>query len=273
MVPKIVYDDLRIETRVLHMADDMLSYLTVQDYNFLWLVVIGLFFLLSIAMMAKLKNKETLPSTKRLYLGYAVFLIVLAVSRLFNQISNFYRDTVGDEDPTFQLIKRSSYVLGLLAFAFLIFGFERHFLKMIVNTRGIFTLIPLIIGIIGIIPVSIDPLTFLIDYKTLRTINYVGIGINMVMIASLYIYVASKSTGNIRRAAINSIIGIAFIGIGFLLNSSAVDELFGGYAWLLNLIGASMNIVGALFVYKSTKQEKVAKKEENKNWSVETPPR
>jgi hypothetical protein len=221
-------------------------------------------------MMTNLANKETLPSTKRLYLGYAVFLIVLGFSRLLNQVSNFYRDTVGTDDQTFQLIKRSSYVLGLLAFAFLIFGFERHFLKMIVNTKGIFTLIPLIIGILGIIPISINPLIFFIDYKTLRTINYIGIGINMLMIASLYIYVASKSTGNIRRSAIDSIIGIAFIGIGFLLNSSAVDEMFEGFAWALNIIGACLNIVGALFVYKSTKQVRSAptKKTEDHNLSV-----
>ncbi len=251
-------------------ATDLFTYLFISDYNFLWLIVIGLFFVLSITMMSKLANKETLSSTKRLYLGYAVFLIVLGFSRLFNQVSNFFRDTVGIDDPTFQLIKRFSYVLGLLAFAFLIFGFERHFLKMIVNTKGIFTLIPLVIGVLGIIPTSINPLIFLIEYKTLRTINYIGIGINMLMIASLYIYVASKSAGNIRRSAIDSIIGIAFIGIGFLLNSSAVDELFSGFLWLLNIIGATLNIIGALFVYKSTKQVRnaPAKKTEDLDSSV-----
>ncbi|MEX2715353.1 MAG: hypothetical protein Q6353_020335 [Candidatus Sigynarchaeum springense] len=246
---------------------DLYNYLLIENLNFLWIVVILLFFVLSISMMAKLGNKETLPSTKRLYVGYVVFLIVLGISRFLNQVSNFYRDysALPDYtlDPNFQLFKRFSYVLGLLAFAFLVFGFERHFLKMILDTRGIFTLIPLAIAI----------LAFFLDYKTLRIINYVGIGVNMLMIASLYIYVAAKTSGHVRRASIYSIIGIAFIGVGFLLNSSLFDDLFSGLAWLLNTIGAFMNIVGAMFVYSSTRQEKASKSKvkEAAGWSVDQP--
>ncbi|MBN2152470.1 MAG: hypothetical protein JW839_13540 [Candidatus Lokiarchaeota archaeon] len=246
---------------------DLYSYLLIDNLNFLWIVVIGLFFVLAITMMAKLANKETLPSTKRLYVGYVVFLVVLGISRFLNQVSNYYRDNSPlpnyVDDPMFQLFKRSSYILGLLAFAFLVFGFERHFLKMILNSRGIFTLIPL----------AIATLAFFLDYDMLRLINYVGIGINMLMIASLYLYVAAKTSGHVRRASINSIVGIAFIGIGFLLNSSLFDDLFHDLAWLLNVIGACMNIAGALFVYASTRQEKASapKNNESPAWSVEQP--
>jgi hypothetical protein len=228
-------------------ADDLLSYLFVTDFNFLWFVVIGLFFFLSICMIPKLARKTTLASTKRLYIGYVVFFIALGFSRFLNLVANYYR---GVDAASFELFKRSSYVLGLVAFAFLVFGFERHFLKMVVDTKGIFTLIPLAIAV----------LAFFLDYETLRLINYLGAGVDVVMVAALYMYVASKSTGHVRRAAINSIIGIIFIGIGFLLNSTFVDDLFSGFniAWALNLLGACMNIVGALFIFKSTKQDKSA---------------
>jgi hypothetical protein len=228
-------------------AESLLSYLFVVDFNFLWFVVIGLFFLLSVRMMTKIAHETTLPSTKRLYIGYIVFFIALGVSRFLNLVANYYRDL---DNSSFELFKRSSYVLGLVAFAFLVFGLERHFLKMIVDTKGIFTIIPLAIAV----------LAFILDYQTLRLINYVGAGIDLVMVASLYIYVASKSAGHVRRAAIDSIIGIIFIGLGFLLNSTFVDDLFSGFniAWALNLLGACMNIAGALFIYKSTKQEKSA---------------
>jgi hypothetical protein len=228
-------------------ADSLLSYLFIEDFNYLWFVVIGLFFFLSVRMMIKITHETTLPSTKRLYLGYIVFFISLGGSRFLNLVANFYR---GVDNPSFELFKRSSYVLGLVAFAFLVFGLERHFLKMIVDTKGIFTLIPLVIAV----------LAFILDYPTLRLINYAGAGIDMVMVASLYAYVASKSTGYVRRAAVDSIIGIIFIGIGFLLNSTFVDDLFSGFniTWGLNLLGACMNIAGALFIYKSTRQDKSA---------------
>ncbi len=223
-------------------ADSLLAYLFIENFNFLWFIVIGLFFLLSIRMMVKISHEATLPSTKRLYIGYAVFLIALGISRILNLIANYYRDSLGIDDPTFQLFKRSTYVLGLIAFAFLVFGFERHFLKMIFNSKGIFTLIPLVIAV----------LSFFLEYQMLSTINYVGIAIDVIMVVSLYIYVASKAAGNVRRASINSIVGIAFIGIGLFLNSTTMDQLFGAFAWVLTVIGATMNIVGALFVYKST---------------------
>nr|MDO8086775.1 hypothetical protein [Candidatus Sigynarchaeum springense] len=245
---------------------DLYNYLIIENLNFLWIVVILLFFALSMSMMTKLGNKQTLPSTKRLYVGYVVFLIALGISRFLNQVANFYRDTspLYTEDPNFQFFKRITYVLGLVAFAFLVFGFERHFLKMFFNSKGIFTLIPLIIAV----------LSFFLEYAILNKINYVGIGIDIVMVASLYVYVASKSTGHIRHASINSIIGIAFIGIGLFLNSTTMDSIFGEFAWLLTLIGTTMNIIGAMFVYTSTRQEKASKPKgkESAGWSVDQPP-
>jgi hypothetical protein len=206
------------------------------DFNFMWFFVIIGLWIVGLFMLQK-RNKIKLESTKRLYLGYAVFAIVYGFSRIFFIFANYYYENGMENTSAFELHTRFAYLFGLLSIAFFIFGLERFFFQ----TKGLITLLPAITII----------LVITLPHDSFRVLNYFVQPVYLLIIMSLYIYIIKKSTGDVRKKAINASISFIIIFVGIFLDSRLFKGIFSdlGARWFVYIFSPILVLIGIFMLY------------------------
>jgi hypothetical protein len=227
-------------------SDVFLTFLFLEDFNFLWIFVIILISIIGMKIYI-IGIKSEMDSIKKMNKGYGIFLFAIAISRIFHIIANFYYE----QDPVapgieFELAKRISYSVAFISLALMTYSFEQKFKK----TKGIIALIPLILAILTLLPI--------IPYEALRIINYVSTPISLILIITVYIYLARITVGDIRRRALISGFGLvlAFGSIG--LDGRASKDLFTelGLRWIPYIVSPIMITLGTLLFYSAISKAK-----------------
>ena len=108
---------------------NILNYIFLEKLNFLWIIVIVLIAIEGISYINAAKQKETLSLTCQLNYGYGLFFFAFAIAQLLNLIADYYYDNGLENSVEFQIFKRSSYILGLVAAGIVIMMIERTLLQ------------------------------------------------------------------------------------------------------------------------------------------------
>lgn len=155
-------------------------------------------------------------------------------------MSNYYSVYFSEQEPAFQLAIRVAYCVGLFAVTFLVYGLEKYILP----TRGFLSLVPLAMGVLS---------TFL-PYDTMRVLNYVAQGIIMVVVMGIYIYMASKTSGILRRNALYALVALVAFFSAIYLDSKASKVFFtgAGIRWVAYVIPPLLALGGIVGFYWAT---------------------
>lgn len=183
-------------------------------------ILIGILIGFSIYLVDKAQAKEA-SSQRQIYVSYAGFCLTYGLTRFFFVFSDFivyhspsYRIT--NSDPLNDLFIGLAYVIVIAGFLLLQIMVERHLL----HTRFVFTILCSVIFVLAvlsaiqIIPTDIPRFIVMIAFPGL-----------VFIVGGLYVYVAIKSTGDVRKRAIGIIIGLLTIGVGILLESSLLGDI------------------------------------------------
>lgn len=188
----------------------------------LTIILIGVNFLLAFVMLQKYTKIE-LEFTKKYFRGLILFLFVHAVCRIFYLLHDFYF-------PTEQIWWEIGALLGLLSITLLIMAVESTIFK---QTRHILT----IIGVVGLILMTIQIILIATDNELTvnlsQIVQYAVVSTLGLFMLFIYIYVAIKSTGNIRSSAVLMAIGILIFELGQIAHTSAAIALLGNIAIIL----------------------------------------
>ncbi len=165
---------------------------------------------------------------KYFLLGIAVFAYVFALTRAIF----VYTDNLGSSHPDYQFLWRLGWVMSLIAIIAIVVVIETYMVK----TRYVFT----VIGIIGVI------LTIILEQELLRFVNAGVSGVLLVDLVAAYVYVIIKSEGAPRIKATKSLLGIALLAGGLIIDGFST-QLFSGMD--MSLLGVSLMVVGLVLYF------------------------
>ena len=169
-------------------------------------------------LFSKMRQKEPQSAQRNIYLGYCLFLLSYAGTRIFFVFSDIeiYNAKVPD---TFlnTIYVGIAYAFGIFGALWLIIMLERYLL----HTRFVFTIFASIMFILSILSIFSTVINQLLQF--LITIALPGFFLIVVL---LYLYVAIKSPGDARRRSLGIIFGLVIMMIGFLFGSSVIGNYF-----------------------------------------------
>jgi hypothetical protein len=155
------------------------------DYPFVWLFTIIVLFYLSYKMYKMSIIEEFLKSSNRLFQGYSIFFICYGLTRVFFLLSDFHVNYEDYNNEEYKLFIKLGYIVSGIGFAWLIRGFEAHF----VDTKYAISsaLILLTISII------------FLPYEIYQILTY-SMGVIIVILLTLvYILAFLKAQGPVKR--------------------------------------------------------------------------
>ena len=195
----------------------------------LWVIFFGLSIVFGVKMIRKARTPDYERPQKEYYLGMAIFIFVHLVARTFYFIYDFDYLYNGVLNET---LWELGAIIGIAGIVFLLYAIERH-----IYTRSKFFFTILVIIYIILIPI-LPP-----EYETIaQTIVVALVGF---FIPLIYIYVAYKSTSDIRK---NSLL-IAFGILIFLIGQTAHGKTFFPIDHFIYLIVSPiLMIVGGLIL-------------------------
>jgi hypothetical protein len=203
-----------------------------------YLAVIGTIFLIK----SKRASKE-IASQKAMYRGMAFIFYMYIGVRLFFMLSDYTRvspgyPTTGDTDLYFQFVALS-YVCAITAFINMIYAFEKYIIR---KSKFIMTIVFVILLFVNIFLLFVPSLM-----QTMRYINYVPLYIEIGTLFLLYLYLAKKTSGKLRRNSLIAIVGLIFMAVAAVLESenlSASGLILPYYSPLMFAIGATIFAIG-----------------------------
>lgn len=182
-------------------------------------ILIAVNFLLAFAMVSK-SSKTELEFTKRYFIGLTSFLFVHAACRIFYFLHDFYFSTE-------QMWWEIGALLGLLSITILIEAIEATIFK---KTKHLLTAI----GIIGLILMTIqliaNAIGMVLPINLSQIVQMLVVSVLGLVVLFIYIYVAIKSMGEIRKSAIIMTIGILLFEIGQIAHTTVAIALLGDLA-------------------------------------------
>lgn len=221
--------------------NDFVLYMFYEDYNYLWLVNVCAWLMLSVFIIYQTRRLEILEKTKQLYTKYALFFACYAISKCFFFFSNYYHDRIETFgiNPQEAIILRTGYTINLLAVSFLILGLERDLL----NWKGFTASIAFVNTIIIIVAEESI-------YKTVTMFLQI---MYFLIILWGYLLVAIKSTGDIRKYSIRTMFGMGLFFLGIFLDLRVIKDFFieknlGDFIFILLPL---INLIGTILFYWS----------------------
>lgn len=181
-------------------------------------------------------SKSEAASQKYFLMGMGAFGYVFALARIFFVLSDLSGDILIN-DFLFLIWWRLATVSSILMLVVLEIIVETY----VVKTKYIFT----VVATVGTILV-----TFLIKDLT-YVVQLIVVLVCLLNIAGAYVYVAYKSTGEVRRKAIFSLAGIMTLVVGVFLEGSMGSGLLG---FDTGFLGVTFMLIGIL-VYFGTNQK------------------
>ncbi len=221
--------------------NDFFHYMFYEDFNFLWLLNVCVWLILSVFIVKKSKILNLLENTKRLYRKYAFFFASYAVSKCLFFFSNYYydrRDVFGIV-PEEAIILRIGYAINLISVGVLVLGLERDLL----DWKGF---------VAGIVFINVIIVIFANEsiYKTATLYLQV---IYFVTIALAYIIVSRKSTGDIKKYSNRTMIGMGLFFLGIFLDLRVLKQFFvdKGLETLIHIALPLINLIGTTIFFRS----------------------
>lgn len=207
------------------------------------LAMIVVNFLLGVFMTNRTRKIE-LKVTKRYFIGLDLFLFVHTTCRIFYFVYDYYY-------PDEQIWWELGAILGLLSITILIAAVES---TIFTQTKHILT----IIGIIGLGLMTTQTILNLthnqLPINLSQLVQYAVVSTLALFMLFIYIYMAIKSTGNIRKSSVIMTIGILLFEIGQIAHTSAAETLVPAsvYLWPIFMIVALILLYIAVAKYYTT---------------------
>ncbi len=173
----------------------------------LWFIFFGFSVLFGVIMVRKALAQGIGRSQREYFLGIAIFIIVHLIARIFY----FYYDFIYIEDIFFWHL---GAVVGVAGIIFLLYAIERN---IYTRTKFLFTILAIIYIILLLTVLNLGW-----GENVENTLQTIFIAIIGPFIPLIYIYVAYKSSGEIRR---NSLL-IAFGIVIFIAGQTAHGRTF-----------------------------------------------
>ena len=179
--------------------------------EFLWLVAAGVMIILSILLFKDSKNATT-EKNKKLYLGIGSFILAYALTRICFFFADYYGAYQGLEDTLeFLITIKLGYVISAIGLVILLYIFEKEF----VPTKYIFTITAIISGVLYVF----------LPYNYMRLIIYVFQPLVLVEILYIYIYLATKGIGELKKKALYAIFTLIIFFMGIVLDIRSIADL------------------------------------------------
>ncbi|MHA1377595.1 MAG: hypothetical protein ACTSRG_04330 [Candidatus Helarchaeota archaeon] len=210
----------------------------IQDIRVgVWLVAISFLFLFAKDFFYRSRNAE-LQSQKKIFLGYAIFFTLYAITRIVFLISDysylhFFSWPINNGGFLFQVTWQIASIIGLIGFTTLVFYIENYLLEK--KTKLVFSFIGLgliaITSVVGIIA---------------RSLIYIFLIIMGVVPVLLYFYFANLTEGEMKKKAILSGLALTFILGGIGLDSKFMQNIMFPLNIPIKIIGTLIVIFGLI---------------------------
>ena len=191
----------------------------------IWFIFFGISIILGTLILRKVITEDLTRPQTEYYLGSVAFILIHAICRIFYYIHDF---TPGYPDLYWEL----GAIFGLICLIPLLYAIERN-----IYTRSKFLIT--ILTIIFIILLFVLP----VEYKPI--LQTIIISIAGAFIPLIYVYVAMKGTGSIRKSSL-LIAGGIFI---FLLGQTFHHRLYFPLDGFIYLILSPLLITTGLFIW------------------------
>ncbi|MGQ4873730.1 MAG: hypothetical protein ACP6IY_06595 [Promethearchaeia archaeon] len=169
----------------------------------LWIITISGCFIGALLFIIK-ANKMELKSQKWLYLGYGVFFIFFSLMRIFYIVAVYIPEN-------YDLYTSLGYVVGTIGLIFWLYVLETQMIK---STKGIFVAISIVMFAVAVIG-----LTGIIERELALNIINITTPFSISVVFFMYMYIAVKGTGEVRKKAIWLIVGLLLIMLGHAMDS------------------------------------------------------
>jgi hypothetical protein len=188
------------------LEDSIWGYMRGVNLAF-WITAISIMYLTSIVFMRRAARTD-FESQKHLFRSYGLFFILMGITRISFVLAYFI-------EPYYNLLLSIGYVFGALSLLPLVFTLEKY---MITQTKRLFSLIGLILVVLGFVFLILT-LEFPKISETSRTVQDIGMPIIALSYLILYGIVIKNSTGDIRKKAIMTLVGMIVFVAGILFDS------------------------------------------------------
>ncbi|MHA1146667.1 MAG: hypothetical protein ACTSR8_00295 [Promethearchaeota archaeon] len=180
-----------------------------------WVIV--LCYIAIVATLFVLKSMRTskeIPSQRAMFRAIGLFFYLVILARIFFILSDYERDPHGETDLYFQFVA-ASYICSIIGFLFIIIIGEKYIIK-----PGKFFMTFIIIGflIFNVIILIFFPGLFTIA----RYINYGLLYTEVILITLIFGYLVSKTSGDLRKNALLSLIGMCVMATASFLESDVL---------------------------------------------------
>ncbi|MGV9173904.1 MAG: hypothetical protein ACOC44_16855 [Promethearchaeia archaeon] len=183
----------------------------MYKYQFMWLFVIVLLFIIAILFLRNGRYATT-DKNKKLNIAYFAFILSYGFTRIFFFISDYYGEYQNLDDAfIFILTVKLAYISASLGLLVTLFIFEREFIP----SKYIFSMINVICAILFIV----------LPYDMMRIVMYVFQIFVFIEILSVYIYLAAKGFGELKRRAIFTILALVLFFFGVVLDTRMISDL------------------------------------------------
>ena len=200
-------------------------------------------------LMIKAKKVETIQ-TKRIYQGYALFGLCYAFTRIFFLFSDYeIAKNLGVATTLHNTLVVAAYAVTFASLVFIFYVLEKHLLnrKLIFMSIAIITFI---IDIIALILTMLEIDVFGIEANNIALYSqYIAAPILALAIFLLYITIMRNSTGDVKKRATKSFIGLFLIILGIVIDMDLMSAL--GIDQIRYILAPILFIVGALVFYTS----------------------
>jgi hypothetical protein len=179
--------------------------------EFLWLIAAGVMIILSILVFRDSK-KATTDKNKKLYLGMGAFILSYALTRICFFIADYYGEYQPFVDSLEFLISiKAGYVVSAIGLTILLYVFEKEF----VPTKFIFTITAIVSGILYVF----------LPYDLMKLIIYIFQPLVLVEILYIYIYLARKGIGDLKKRALYAIYTLIILFMGIALDTRIISDM------------------------------------------------
>jgi hypothetical protein len=194
---------------------DYSTFLLREIFN---ICLIGALILFATFLFFKRRDKEPGSAQHNIYLGYCLFLLAYAGTRIFFVFSDFEVYSMKSSETVLNTIYVGiAYSFGIFGALMLILMLERFLL----HTWYIFTVIAIIMFSLSVLSIFIMALN-----KFLQLAIAITMPAFFLIIILLYLYVAIKSPGEARKRSLGIIAGLLIMMVGFVLGSEIGGTFF-----------------------------------------------
>jgi hypothetical protein len=189
-------------------------FLSFEEYfmfEFLWLIAAGVMVVLSIIIFRDSKKART-EKNKKLYIAMGAFILSYALTRICFFFADYYGEYQAFIDSwEFLFLVKAGYVVSTIGLTILLYVFEKEF----VPTKFIFTLTAIVSGVLYVF----------LPYDLMKLIIYIFQPLVLIEILYIYIYLARKGIGELKKRALYAIFTLIIFFLGIALDTRIISDM------------------------------------------------